>query len=471
MGRSRLRNNLRSRAEIDSPEKKEGARILPFRRGININIGLVIFLFIFLYLLYSLVHFMTKGSYTTFQVGMPGSLSEDLTYQAVLLREETVVNSEYSGYVDLYIQEGGRASAGVDIASVDEVGSYSEQIREAMAERKLSTEDLLRMKTSLKELSQAYSGMNFSAVYERKSMLRSAVLDSIVSELYGEVLSSASAAEFFHVSECGESGLTAYYHDGFEGKAVTDLTAADFDMEKYKRERTQDLVAQGDFLYKLVTSENWTLAVPISAEEAARYGQSAALGITFLKNGLKTTAASSVVTGADGSYFLKLDLSRYLIQFISDRFARIRISMAEESGYKLPVTSLTKENFYMIPLAYKTDAGFIKVTYENAAEKVEVLDPLIAYEDEEYCYIALNAIESGTILAKTDSDERYTVRLTAELEGVYKISKGFTEFCPVVVLDRTDDYILAAKNTRGGVSAYDAILLNAKGYTSGQILQ
>ena len=177
------------------------------------------------------------------------------------------------------------------------------------------------------------------------------------------------------------------------------------------------------------------------------------------------------MTGADGSYFLKLDLSRYLIQFISDRFARIRISMAEESGYKLPVTSLTKENFYMIPLAYKTDAGFIKVTYENAAEKVEVLDPLIVYEDEEYCYIALNAIESGTILAKTDSDERYTVRLTAELEGVYKISKGFTEFCPVVVLDRTDDYILAAKNTRGGVSAYDAILLNAKGYTSGQILQ
>ena len=111
------------------------------------------------------------------------------------------------------------------------------------------------------------------------------------------------------------------------------------------------------------------------------------------------------------------------------------------------------------------------VVSENAAEKVEVLDPLIAYEDEEYCYIALNAIESGTILAKTDSDERYTVRLTAELEGVYKISKGFTEFCPVVVLDRTDDYILAAKNTRGGVSAYDAILLNAKGYTSGQILQ
>ena len=453
------------------PENEEGAKILPFRRGININIGLVIFLFILLYLIYSLIHFAAKGSYSTFQVGLPGPLSEDLTYQAVLLRSEHTVNAEYSGYVDLYIQEGGRASVGVDIASVDEVGSYSEQIREAMSERKLSSEDLLRMKTSLKELSGAYNSMSFSNVYERKSMLRSAVLDSIVSELYGSILSSASAAEFFHVSECEISGLTAYYQDGFETKTVKDLTAADFDTEKYQRNRTQDLVTKGDFLYKIIDSENWTLAVPISSAEAARYGQTSRLSITFLKNGLKTTAGASVVTGADGSYFLQLDLSRYMIQFIADRFARIRINRTEESGYKLPVTALTKEKFYMIPLAYRTDAGFIKVTYENGAENAEVLDPLVAFEDEEYCYIAMNGIESGTILARADSEERYTVRLTAELEGVYKISKGFTEFCPVIILDSSDDYVLAAKNVRGGVSAYDTILLNAKGYSSGQILQ
>ena len=91
-----------------------------------------------------------------------------------------------------------------------------------------------------------------------------------------------------------------------------------------------------------------------------------------------------MVTGADGSYFLQLDLSRYMIQFIADRFARIRINRTEESGYKLPVTALTKEKFYMIPLAYRTDAGFIKVTYENGAENAEVLDPLVAFEDEEY---------------------------------------------------------------------------------------
>ena len=461
----------RARAKRGTRGEKEGAKILPFRRGININIGLVIFLFILLYLIYSLVHFATKTSYSTFQVGLPGSLSEDLSYQALVLRDERVVNAEYSGYVDLYVHEGGRAAVGVDIASVDEVGSYSEQIREAMAKRSLSDEDLLRMKTSLKEISQAYSGMSFSSIYESKSMLRSNIIDSAVSGLYGEVLGSTSAAEFFHVSECGLSGMIAYYQDGFEVKKVSELTAADFNTENYVRVRTSELVTGGDFLYKIIPSENWSLAVPVTAAEAAVYGQYSSLNITFLKNGLKTAAASSVVTGADGAYYLELDLSRYMIRFISDRYTRIRIDRAETTGYKIPKTALTTEKLYMIPRDYLTDAGLIKATYENGQESVEITNPGITYEDEQYLYIAQSELESGTILAKPDSDERYTVRLTADLEGVYQIGKGFTEFSPVVILDESDDYILAAKNVKNSVSAYDTILLNAKGYHAGQILQ
>ena len=459
--------NARSRGT----EEKEGARILPFRHGININIGLVIFLFIFLYLVYSLIHFAAKESYTAFQVAMPGPLSEDLSYQAVILRQEDVTTAEHSGYVDLYVQEGGRAAIGVDIASVDEVGTFSAQIREAMTERQLTREEQLRLKTSLKELSESYRGMNFSAVYERKTMLRSAVLDNDVSELYGEVLAGTAAADFFHVSECRETGTVTYYRDGYENKTVRDLTAADFDTVNYSRETTPDLVTAGGFLYKTVTSESWSLGIPLTAEEAAEYGRSTTLGVTFLKNGLKTTAAASVVTGADGSYYLQLDLSRYMIQFVSDRFTMVRIRRTEEEGYKLPKTALTKEAFYMIPRAYLTDAGFIEATYEDGRENVQTVKTDIIFEDDKYCYVAQTAFKGGTILARPESDERYTVRLTAELDGVYKISKGFTEFCPVVIIDESDDYVLSAQNVRNGVSAYDTILLNAAGYTSGQILQ
>ena len=458
-------------ARIRGTEEKEGARILPFRRGISINIGLVIFLFIFLYLIYSLIHFAARENYTTFQVAMPGALSEDLSYQAVILRQEAVTTAEHSGYVDLYVQEGGRAAVGVDIASIDEVGTYSAQIREAMTERELSREEQLRLKTALKELSQSYHGMYFSSVYERKSMLRSAVLEGDVSELYGEVLAGTSAADFLHVSDSRESGLVAYYLDGYESKTPQDLTAADFDTVKYSRRITPELVTAGDFLYKTVTSEKWSLAVQLTAEEAAEYGKMTVLGVTFLKNGLKTTAAASVVTGADGAYYLRLDLDKYLIRFISDRFTMIRIRRTEEDGYKLPKTALTKETFYMIPRAYLTEAGFIQASYENGREEAKTVKADIAFEDEKYDYVAVSAFESGTILAKPDSDERYTVRLTTELEGVYKITKGFTEFCPVVILAESDDYVLAAQNTRNGVSAYDTILLNAAGYHSGQILQ
>ena len=149
----------------------------------------------------------------------------------------------------------------------------------------------------------------------------------------------------------------------------------------------------------------------------------------------------------------------------------IRIRRTEEDGYKLPKTALTKETFYMIPRDYSTDAGFIQASYEGGRETVRTVRADIVFEDDRYVYVAKTAFDGGTILAKPDSDERYTVRLTADLDGVFKISKGFTEFCPVVILAESDDYVLAAQNVRNGVSAYDTILLNAAGYHSGQILQ
>ena len=134
MSSSRMRQAKIIRRKDADNEREEGAKILPLRRGANINIGLVIFLFIFLYLAYSLIHFATKENYTTFQVGLPETLSEEQTYQALLLRTEQTVVSDHAGYVDLFVEEGSRVSVGMDIVSVDEVGSYSEQIREAMKE-------------------------------------------------------------------------------------------------------------------------------------------------------------------------------------------------------------------------------------------------------------------------------------------------------------------------------------------------
>lgn len=471
MSSSRMRQAKIIRRKDADNEREEGAKILPLRRGANINIGLVIFLFIFLYLAYSLIHFATKENYTTFQVGLPETLSEEQTYQALLLRTEQTVASDHAGYVDLFVEEGSRVSVGMDIASVDEVGSYSEQIREAMKDRSLAKEDLLRMKTALKDLSVSYDPMNFASVYERKSMLHATVLGSNVADLYTSIAGSTSAAEFFHVSECSISGIAAYYLDGFESKEVRDLTAADFDAAKYQRAVTGRVVAPGDFLYKIIPSENWKMAVPISEEEAASYGAYTSLNITFLKNGLKTTASSSVVTGADGGLYLQLELSRYMIRFIGDRFARIRISRSEESGFKLPKTALTTEELYMIPRDYQTDGGFIAVNYTDGGENVSLIDPDLAFTDEQYCYVELSKIEGGTILAKPDSAERYTVRLTAQMDGVYKIGKGYTEYCPVVIIDSSEDYVLVARNTERGLTSYETILLNAKGYRAGQILQ
>ncbi len=456
--------------------QREGAKILPFRREARLNIGLVVLAFIFLYLVISLIRSATRTTYSTYSVGREETLSGSHTYQAVILRKEQIIISRWAGYVDVFVPEGSHVSVGSVVSSVDEIGTYSESIKDVSGMQSLSSEDLLNLKNRLRKLSLSYSGENFSAVYDSKNAISAFFISHVGSASLAVLEQNASLNEFFHVHKSDTSGLVLYYQDGYENRRAEMLTKADFTGTSYERKTTDSLVTSGDFLYKLVDSENWSLVFPITAQEAALYGARDSISFTFLKTGLTTTAVCHVINGADGSLMLKLDLSRYLVQFATDRFTEIRIDQVGESGYKVPVSCQITENAYLIPVDYELtggtgSSGFLQEISVGSTKSVQFITPVVYMRDGTYCYVSRDSVAAESVLIKPDSQERFTVRLTETLTGVYQVNAGYTKFCPIEVIDRNGEYLLVRKGTSGGIVPYDLILLDAPRFTAGQILR
>ena len=457
--------------------EREGGRILPFRREARLNIALIVFAFIAIYLIFSLVRSATRKQYASFEVGREESLSDSRTYQALILRQEQVVNSRWAGYVDIFASEASHVSVGSIVSSVDEIGTYSESIRESAGMQHLSDEELMRLKGTLRGLSASYRDGDFSSVYDVKDSIDAFFIAYLGNASLDVLEQNASLNEFFHVHKSDTSGLVLYYQDGYEARTADSLRESDFSGSGYKRSATAGLVAAGDFLYKLVDSENWSLLFPVTPKEAAIYGNEDTLRFTFLKNGLNASADCSIINGADGSLLVKLDMSRYLVQYASDRFTEIRIESVGERGYKIPASCRTEENVFLIPLAYEIVAGeeptgqFLKETYSSSTRTIETVSLNVYRRDDTYCYVSGENLTSEDVLLKPDSQERYTVRLSTSLTGVYQINSGYTVFCPIEILEESEDYFLVKKGTYKGISTYDILLLDAADYKVGQVLR
>ena len=82
--------------------------IRPYRKPLNINIGIICFLVIMVYIIICSFMYFTSKHIVGYEV-KAGSLSITNVYEGIALRDETVVTSEHSGYVNYYIKESMRA--------------------------------------------------------------------------------------------------------------------------------------------------------------------------------------------------------------------------------------------------------------------------------------------------------------------------------------------------------------------------
>ena len=455
-----------------------------YRKPINLNIGMLLFGAVFIYVAFYVAMSLKTEHIVPYEV-REGSLAINYTYRALAVREEQVVTAEESGYVNYFAREGERVALGDLVYTVDETGELKEYLEAAsMEDSSLSNEELIEMRSDIVDFVHDFHETDFSEVYDFKYTMKGNVMKLANSHIADSIDSINNGGMTGVVNYCNaiNTGIVTYYTDGYENIALQDITMDMFDESKYSKTQLleNELITAGDTVYKLSKSENWSLILPIEENMAQDFLDEEYIKVRFLKNQYESWGEVFIITGADGKTYMQLLFNNSMVTFAKDRYVDIELLLHDETGLKIPNTSIATEEFYLIPESYikleneNADKGVImRETYkEDGTPTVNETEiDLYSYnkESKEY-YIDTDILNIGENIISKDTQERFTVSRKGSLIGVYYMNKGYSDFRQIQILYQNDEYAIVKSNTQYGLNVYDYVVLNAKSVTDEQFI-
>ncbi len=447
-------------------------KIKKYRKPLNINIGLVIFGIIFVYIIICVFLYFTSKHVVGYEVRM-GTLSVENVYKGIAIREEVMIKSSDSGYVNYYAREGSKVKAGSLVYSVDETGEFSDMINAAnvSGENSLTNENLLELKTDIVSFDNQYHSDEFERIYDFKYNIQGTVLKLANSNALQNIqsLSGNSLQDTVDLGSSDRSGIVVYSIDGFEDLKPESVTQETLDTEKYEKKQliNNELISNEDPVFKLCTSENWSIVIPIDETRAAAFTEDPYIKVRFLKNQLESWATVTVLNNTDGVY-AQLSFNNSMITFCTDRFLDVELIENESPGLKIPNSSIVEKEFFLIPIEYitkggdRSEEGVMKESYAEDGSVSTEFVPTTIYNatDTEY-YVDDSVLRIGDYIIKPDSNDKYAISKKASLIGVYNINKGYADFKQINILYQNEEYSIVESNTQYGLNVYDYIVLDA----------
>ncbi len=458
--------------------------ILPYKRRFRINIGIVVFAFVVIYFLVYLIQYLTGNHVTIYEV-QKGQIMVSSHYTGLILRDETVTYSGESGNINYYSKEGEKAGYGDLICSIDQEGTLSAQITAAGTDgSSLTMSDLMEVQELITDYSNDYSGEQFYNVYSFGQNLNSEVQENLYLAAL-ERLGSQTNAQTFSLITADRDGVLAFYTDGYESVTPDTFSADMYSVSDYKKTNLSGntAVSLGQPLYKTVTDENWYMLVPIDSDAAWTYRSqmgknedSFLIQVTFKKDNTQMYATAEIQT-YDDQDFLLLSFNNSMVRYVSDRYLEVELGSGENTGLKIPNSSITQKEFLVVPEKYivsgsnYSGTGVIRLsTDKQGVQYEEYVEADIYYIDEEtgnYC-LAAEGLEIGDTVLEPGSTNRYILNSTVEHDGVYNVNKGYAVFKLIDPVSTNGEYTIVETGTSYGLSLYDRIALDGSSLEEGE---
>lgn len=489
-------------------------RIKRYQKIKKTYVTVIFFSFVFLYMMVSIFQYLSKEKISIYEV-YAGSISTDSVFTGIALREEMVYTSDYAGNINYFLREGSRAAVGSIVYTVDETGRVADMIASLSAEdNAMSSANLSIVRNAMTNYKKEYDDENFYKLYDLKSRLSSTVADSVNENIINnldDIIKNTASDNLFKMIRADKTGIVVYYTDGYEDKTVETLKESDFIRENYVQTnlRTDAIAVQGSPVYKQLTSEDWSIVIKLTDQTIKDYGlaDKKQVRFRFVKEDITTYANFEIVTTAFGTYG-KLSLSKYMIQFVNERFVDIELILSAEDGLKIPTSAVISMDFYLIPVEYailgmdendfyvnNADGTRKRLTDEEVTElmenrllknsKVSVLcessgkDGSVTTQTINssiyaiiggMVYVDQRDFNPGDRIIKMDSTDRYIISDSAVLEGVYCVNLGYAVFRRIERIDQNLEYVIIRNNTKYGLSTYDHIILNGSTVSPDQII-
>lgn len=476
-------NPNKKKSEVKTTEKKSGTLTFPKKNEFSFRIIFyAALLVVTLYLVFCVYKYINSKNISTYQV-KEGALSEQNSYTGLILREEEVYYAKSSGYYNFYLKEGEKASHNDLVYSIDGSGKIKEMMTNQTGDAStLSQDDLVEIKSEIVKFSKEYSPADFVDVYDFKDDLDSISLKMsnlyILNKISSMSLNGTNVNKYYCAdgADNAKTGYVVYYYDDYEDVKLEDINSAYFDKDReYTRHMiaNNEIVEEGDFAYKLVTSNTWQLVFPIEEEKAKEF-DGKEMKVKFLKNQEtlkgKVKIIDAIAPGKNTSIekICVVTFNVSVADYLNNRFIDFEIFMNENSGYKVPKSSVVEKEFLLIPdtVAFDfndtTNTVCVKLDkYLEDGTKTYVTTELNVYRTDggEY-YVDGNIVKLGNTVYGADEVTSYTINRTATLLGVYKINQGYADFKNIKKLYENEEYIIIDPQYTM-IKPYDYIALDA----------
>lgn len=446
-------------------------KILKYRKPLHINIGMIIFAVIFVYIVICVFMYFTQKHIEAHQVTV-GSLSSNNIYKGIALRDEEIVNAERAGYVNYYAREGERVGVGNLVYTLDESGKLADYINAEETDSTLTARDLNELKTEILGFKNNFDPRFFSSVYDFKYNVKGTVLKLANANILENVdkINASGMSELISFCRAPATGILIYSVDGFEDLTLEQFTRDLYDTKTYEKTQliSNELVEAGQPVYKISKKEDWSIVIQTDQSKADELLEAEYVKVKFLKNQDTSWGEVSSFTNAEGDIFVELTFTNSMISFCTDRFIDIELILEEDTGLKIPNSSIVEKEFFIVPKEYVVQGGnsngygVLRETYtEDGAATTEFIETSIYGETDAEYYLDDMVLRIGDYIIKPESTEKFAVSKRGSLTGVYNINKGYADFKQINILYQNDEYSIVKSNTQYGLSVYDYIVLDA----------
>jgi hypothetical protein len=452
-------------------------RLLPMQEHFHLHFSAIIFLVLLAYIVICIVRYMVKDTTGIYEV-VAGDSGEPPTYQALIIRDETIYNASYTGYVNYYSAQGERLRVDSTVCTLDEHGDFLTQL--VTSSNSLSDSSMAKLKNALHTVSISYDPNNFDEIYTEKSTLNTTLLSLLTEESIASKV-NASDEYTFNVTKTPVSGTFVSSYDGYEDFDPSDFKAEDIDPENYQLTTitSGQIVQAGDPLYKMIPTDQFTIIFQMSEEDQITYWENQTLTIRFPDIDKTITGTFSFIFDEEHNRYARVDFSDYGYMLANTRFSTIEICSDRIEGLKLPTSALVNKDFTLVPKTFRTRGGnnnqygCLVQYYENGELKSKFVPiSIIGEYDDEYYLVDSSTFEDGEILImEDDPDTIYEIGAKKTLQGVYSVNKGYAVFKPVnILIELEDGYVIVEEGYYGSISQYDRIALNAALIQEGAII-
>ena len=471
----------------------DDSNIIRHPRRLPFSFITVVFIIMLLYIIVHVILFFTKTRIQVYELGAAEADSIQAEFKGVLLRDELVYASDVEGYVNFLAVPEDRLSKGTQAVILDKDGNLEEELHSFYyGQDILKTNSILNLQNVVRNAVDHYDPNELYTLRRERSIIRETVFRALLEDGGSDVLTQLSH-DITGTVETSTSGFFLLYKDGMENKRPEDLTFNDFSQEAVKRtvRYNGDHVDAGDFLYKMVEDNKFTLVFPLTEDQSKTLARKKNLTVR-MPDGDEISGRFSVTKGADATDLGVLQFQKYGGNYLEERLISFKLIDKSAEGLKVPENALVTKNYFVVDEKFITrggDSGNYGVMKQVPGQEPEFIKASVCLKTdaenanlvigENSAYVYADGLNAGDVLTidtenndKTYSHDETTLSVMVSVEGVYQINYGYCIFKPVLRIDQSmeSSYVMISPSVSGTIRPYDRIVMDPEHVSEYEII-